>query len=297
MTPSFYHMQARLNSYAKLNLYLRVINKRKDNFHNIETIFERISLCDKIIITPRRDSLIKIISNSKSVPSDSSNLAYRSAQLLRREFNINSGVNIRIIKRIPVGSGMGGGSSNAAYTLIGLNRLWKLKIPTARLAALAGRIGSDVPFFIYNQPFAIGRRKGDLVSPIGKVRGINFWHIIVVPKIKVLTPLIYRKLDGFSTLTRKKRDVKILCSLIRKNDPNLLADKLINDLEKVTVSIYKQVNQVKNTLTRLGLGTILMSGSGPTVFGIVRSRKSAQALYTQLRKINKTWLIFISRTV
>src|SRR4030042_869033 len=118
-----------LDSYAKLNLYLAVRNIRQDNYHNIKTVFERIDLCDRIILKPRRDNKIKIICNHPLVPKDNSNLCYRSARLLQDYSGIKSGLDIEIIKRIPVASGLGGGSSNASSVLLGLNKLWKLNLP------------------------------------------------------------------------------------------------------------------------------------------------------------------------
>jgi len=122
-----------LNSYAKLNLYLKVLNIRSDNYHNIKTLFERIDLSDRIILKPRQDKLIKIICSHPDVPQDDSNLAYRSAKLLQEGLKINRGVEIKIIKRIPVGSGMAGGSSNAATVFLGLNKIWQLKLSREKL--------------------------------------------------------------------------------------------------------------------------------------------------------------------
>jgi 4-diphosphocytidyl-2-C-methyl-D-erythritol kinase len=136
------------NSYAKLNLYLEVLNKRKDGFHNIRTIFERISLCDKIFLKSRPDGKIRITSPSKEIPKDKTNLAFKSAKILKSALNIKEGVEIKIIKNIPVSAGLGGGSSNAAATLLGLNKLWGLNLSKKRLVSFAKEIGSDVPFFI-----------------------------------------------------------------------------------------------------------------------------------------------------
>lgn len=145
-----------VKSYAKLNLYLEVLKLRKDNYHSIKTIFERIDLCDKIILKTRRDKKIRVICASKDVPRNRTNLAYRSAKLLQDKFKLDRGVDIKIIKRIPVGAGLGGGSSNAAFTLLGLNRLWKLRLGQKELARYARKIGSDVAFFIYDYHYALG---------------------------------------------------------------------------------------------------------------------------------------------
>lgn len=285
-----------LYSYAKLNLYLEVVNIRKDNYHNIKTLFERIDLSDKIILKSLRDKKIKIACNLPAVPKDDTNLAYLSAKLLQDTFKINRGVEIKIIKRILVGAGLGGGSSNAATVLMGLNKLWRLSLTQDKLLDLARVIGSDVPFFIYNSPFALGYGRGDKVKPLKLLNNLKLWHILVVPQIKVSTPLIYKNWDIYAGLTKPKYNVKILNLALRKRNLSLPGEALFNGLEKITTRLYPEVNQIKERLKNLGLKSILMSGSGPAVFGVVSSRKEAISLKRQLRKENRSWKIFITRT-
>ena len=164
-----------LHSYAKLNLYLEVLDKRKDRYHNIKSLFERIDLCDKIILKSHPHKKIKVVCNAPGIPKDSSkNLAYRSARLLQRSLNIDKGAYIKIIKRIPVAAGLGGGSSNAAAVLVGLNKLWRLNLSQKRLLVFAKEIGCDVPFFIYNTSFAEARSRGDIIKPLGPLIKLNF---------------------------------------------------------------------------------------------------------------------------
>ena len=292
-----------LNSYAKLNLYLEVLSLRKDNYHNIKTLFERICLCDKIILKPRRDKSIKVSCNNPDVPCDNTNLCYCSAKLLQGKFNVECGADIRIIKRIPVGAGLGGGSSNAACVLLGLNKLWKLGLSRKKLIQLGKQIGADVPFFIYNIPFALGEDRGDKIRPLKGLFGVRLWHILVVPKIKVSTPLIYRKWDEFlakkstvSELTMPRYDVKILLSGLRKNELAERGELIFNSLQSVTAKLYPEVRRVKDKLASLGANSILMSGSGPAVFGVFSSRKEAVNLGRKLQKENNSWRIFITRT-
>ncbi len=291
-------------SYAKLNLYLKVKNRRKDKFHNIETLFERISLSDTINLKSRQDKEIRIICNNPLVPKDNSNLCYRAAKLLKEEFKIDRGVDIQIIKRIPVGAGLGGGSSNAASVLLGLNKLWGLELSAKALAKLAGRIGSDCPFFIYNTSFALGRGRGDKISALKNLNKVSFWHILVVPKIKVSTPFIYKKWDEFTRgagkgdagLTILKHNVKILIlELIKKRV--LTQGLLLNSLENVTANLYSQVKDVRKKLKSLGLKLILMSGSGPATFGICSSGKEANRICRQIKEENRAWQVFVVRTV
>lgn len=305
-----------LKSFAKLNLYLEVLNIRQDNYHNIKTLFERIDLRDKIILKSRRDKKIKIICKSADVPADTSNLAYKSAKLLQDSFQIDEGVEITIIKRIPVGSGLGGGSSNAATVILGLNKLWRLNLKQNELVKLARNIGADVCFFIYNCPFAWGEERGDKIRLLKALKGLRLWHILVVPKIKVSTHFIYKKWDRLrqtSTptpiskkeirsnklvwgLTPPKYDVKILILAIKKHNLTLLGQTLFNSLEQVTTKLYPEVKNIKQKLINLGLKSILMSGSGPAVFGIVTSRKEAVSLSTQLKE-NRFVQVFVTCTI
>lgn len=285
-----------LNSYAKLNLFLSVLNARQDKFHNIETLFERVNLCDKIILVSRRDSKIKIISSSRRLPKDGLNLAHRSARLMQEEFGVKSGVDIKIIKRIPIGAGLGGGSSNAATVLLGLNKLWRLKASQKRLSRIAARIGSDVPFFIYGVCFAQGLGRGEKIKPVKALGDTKLCHILVVPKIEVSTPLIYKKWDEYLQLTKAGWDVKILTLALKKRDISLIGRNLFNSLEEITAKLYPEVAHIREKLVNLGLKAVLMSGSGPAVFGIVASRREAQALCRRLKKENGSWQVFVTET-
>ncbi len=294
-----------LASFAKLNLYLEVLGKRKDNYHNLSTIFERISLCDKIILKTRRDNQITIVSSSKDIPKDDSNLCAKAALLLQKGMRAAKGADIVIIKQIPVGSGMGGGSSNAALTLLGLNKLWGTRLSRNKLALYARKVGADVPFFLHNCRFALGGRRGDHIKPLIELKNLRLWHIIVVPRIKVSTPFIYQKWDEFIgrprgkkvRLTLPKYDASILNLALRKKDFSSVQKALFNSLQDVTFRLYPELQCVKSSLEKLGLKSILMSGSGPAVFGIVPSRKEAVFLAEQLRKKHKSWRIFSASSI
>lgn len=286
-----------LNSPAKLNLYLEVINTRKDKYHNIKTVFERIDLSDKIILNPRCDKTIRITSDIAGFPCGSANLAYRAARLLQANLKIKRGVDIKIFKRIPVGAGLGGGSSNAASVLMGLNKLWGLNLRRKELVKFAASIGSDAPFFIYNSPFAQGTGRGDKITPLSILDRVRLWHVLVVPKIKVLTPLIYKKWDKNLALTRPIYNAKILILALKKKDFFLISKALFNSLEEITAKLYPQVKCLRDRLLQMRLQSISMSGSGPAVFGIVSSRKEAVAISRQLAKANKAWRVFVTKTV
>ncbi|MFH0738376.1 MAG: 4-(cytidine 5'-diphospho)-2-C-methyl-D-erythritol kinase [Candidatus Omnitrophota bacterium] len=295
-----------LNSYAKLNLYLLVLNKRPDKHHNINTLFEKISLCDKITLQNRSDAKIRIISSSPCLPKDyTQNLAYLAAQLLQNTYALSRGVDISIIKNIPVGAGLGGGSSNAATVLLGLNKLWGLRLSRVKLIRLAKELGSDVAFFLYDTPFALGENKGDKIRELKALKNTRLWHILIVPKIRVSTPSIYKGWDRLLAsgetskrvgLTRARYDVKMLILAIKKKDLSLISPKMFNGLQQVTTKVYPAVGRIIKALRSLGLGAILMSGSGPAVFAIIPSRKEAANLSRRLKAEDKQRRVFFVRT-
>jgi 4-diphosphocytidyl-2C-methyl-D-erythritol kinase len=291
-------------SFAKLNLYLQVLNKRKDNFHNLSTLFARIDLADTLTFRALKNNLIKIKCNSRQVPKDKTNLCYRAAELLKQEYKLSLGIEIGLKKCIPVGAGLGGGSSNAANVLLGLNKFWNLNLSERKLVKLGERLGSDVPFFIHRTKFALGSGRGDRIKPLAALAKLKLWFILIYPDFKVSTPLIYQKFDaylaagkGFSYLTRPSHNVKILTSELLKKGKAIDQDYLFNGLEVITTNLYPVVNQVKNALFSLGLNRVMMSGSGPAVFALCDSNVQARNLRNKLCKQHKSWKIFVVSTV
>ncbi|MBU0548663.1 MAG: 4-(cytidine 5'-diphospho)-2-C-methyl-D-erythritol kinase [Candidatus Omnitrophica bacterium] len=300
-----------IKSFAKLNLYLRVLDKRKDNFHNLDTLFVRIDLADTIILRGLKDNLIRIKCDNQHVPKNETNLCFRAAELLRQEFKLNLGLEIEIKKRIPVGAGLGGGSSNAASVLLGVNKYWHLNLSKAKLEILAAKLGSDVAFFIHDVKFALGSQRGDKIKPLDFLKNTKLWFILVYPGIKVPTPLIYQKFDlflsarsaglpshgGISGLTRLPCDAKIFSHELLKNGCRVDAKCLFNDLEVIASSLYPVVNRVKDAFFAMGLERVMMSGSGPTVFAICNCQAQAQDLSNKLCREHKTWQVFLSSAI
>ncbi len=281
-----------LNSPAKINLYLRVINKRKDGFHNIETVFERINLFDSLQLKKNNLNKIRIFCKHPGVPADSSNLCFKAAQLLKDEFSLRQGVDIRLIKRIPVAAGLGGGSGNAAFVLLGLNKLWRLRLRKKELLRFAAKLGSDVAFFVSGKRFALGRGRGERIFGIKGVKPL--WHILVVPAIKLSTARVYRGLN--LRLTKKKVSVNILIHALRKNSVSLAARYLKNDLERAAFCIQPSLLKLKDKLKSLGVEGVTLSGSGSALFGLADSQNEAERLKKEIKNkleaevfVVKTW--------
>lgn len=263
---------------AKLNLVLDCLGKRPDGFHELRTVFERIDLSDRITLTARNDNKVRVKCANPQVPKGPQNLVVKAARLLQLERGVTRGVTIAIDKKIPVAAGLAGGSSNAAAVLLGLNRLWNLKLSRAQLAAYAAGLGSDVAFFIYDTPYALGEGRGEKIRPL-PVRA-KLWHVLVTPRFKMLTKGVFGRLAGLRQganlrLTKKKDNVNILLPYLRKNMPSGIGRALANDLEPAILSLRPDFVRLKEKLSAAGALGVCFSGSGPSVFALARSKAHA----------------------
>lgn len=277
----------KLKSPAKLNLYLRILNKRPDGYHNIVTLFERIDLCDDVVLKERKSG-IRIACDDPRLPLGPENLAYRAAKALMDYAGLSKGIQIKIKKCIPAGGGLAGGSSNAASVLLGLNRLWKLGLSRKELMAIGAKIGADVNFFLLGEKLAVGTGKGEKLKALAASGPL--WHVLVISGKGLSTGEIYGRWDKLHhgrqtekiSLTQVMRDVKILHHSIQKKNFTLLGKSLHNDLEESARSRDSNILKIKELLKSSGCGGILMSGSGPTVFCVAPSRKEAMRLRRDL---------------
>ena len=280
-----------LRSPAKINLFLKIINKRPDGYHNLTTLFERISLWDDIELKANSNGRIKIICEDPHVPLGGKNLCFKAAQLLKKEFRISEGLDIRIKKRIPVAAGLGGGSSNAATVLLGLNKYWGLHLSFKRLNGFAEALGSDVSFFLYNCSFALGKGKGEKIEKLNiKTR---LWHILIVPKLKIYTQEVFEGLK--LELTKSKVNVNIFIHYLKNSNIYNLRALLFNDLERRIVDLYPQLLSLKQKLQNLNELGVSFSGSGPSLFGLTESREEAEKLKRKLEK--RSQQVFVVSTL
>ena len=262
---------------AKINLTLDVLYKRPDHYHEVDMIMTTIDLADRIGLESRPDGLIKIISTDRFVPDDERNFAYQAAKLLKDTYGIKEGVSITIEKDIPIAAGLAGGSSDAAATLRGLNELWKLDLTLDELAEYGAKIGSDVPFCVYGGT-ARATGRGEKIEPLPAPP--NCWVVLAKPKIGVSTADVY---GGLKVDEIKHPNIDQMVQAIYKEDYELLCASLGNVLESVTFKLHPEVVTIKEQMQRFGADAVLMSGSGPTVFGLVDSETRATRIYNGLR--------------
>jgi 4-diphosphocytidyl-2-C-methyl-D-erythritol kinase len=272
----------KIRAPAKINLSLRVVGRREDGYHLLDTLMVPITLYDELAISGTRlrrtgRETLRVTCDHPLVPSGEENLAYRAAALLLARKGIRARVRVHIRKRIPVGGGLGGGSSDAAATLLGLNRLFRLGCERRELLTLAASLGADVPFFIYGRP-ARARGVGEQIRPLAVFPTI--WLVVLYPGFPVSTAWVYRQLRKH-TLTKPIGNTSIRLSL---RDPERIGQLLVNDLEKVAMRRYPEIAVLKERLTGAGAAGGLMSGSGSCVFGIFPSERVAREAFRRLRK-------------
>ncbi|GEL06528.1 4-(cytidine 5'-diphospho)-2-C-methyl-D-erythritol kinase [Rummeliibacillus sp. G93] len=262
---------------AKINLTLDVLYKRKDGYHEVEMIMTTVDLADRVGLSKRSDGQIHIHSSSTFVPDDQRNLAYQAAKLLQDTYGVKDGVSISIDKQIPVAAGLAGGSSDAAATLKGLNTLWNLGLTIDQLAELGAEIGSDVSFCVYGGT-AIATGRGEKIKHIATPPAC--WVILAKPAIGVSTAAVYGGLDMNKV---EHPDTQQMVQAIEDKDYSRLCNSVGNVLESVTLELYPEVSIIKEQMNRFGADAVLMSGSGPTVFGLVQNKARVSRIVNGLR--------------
>lgn len=262
---------------AKINLTLDVLYKRPDNYHEVEMVMTTVDLADRIGLENREDGLIKIVSADRFVPDDDRNFAYQAAKLLKDTYGIEHGVSITIEKEIPIAAGLAGGSSDAAATLRGLNEMWNLNLSLDTLAELGAKIGSDVSFCVYGGT-ALATGRGEKIQELPTPPAC--WVVLAKPKIGVSTAEVYGGLN-VGEITHPK--TAQMLKAIETGNYELMCDSLGNVLESVTFKLYPEVVTIKEQMQRFGADAVLMSGSGPTVFGLVDTEARVNRIYNGLR--------------
>ncbi|WP_394867062.1 4-(cytidine 5'-diphospho)-2-C-methyl-D-erythritol kinase [Paraclostridium bifermentans] len=274
-----------LKSRAKVNLSIDVLGKREDGYHLVEMIMQTIDLYDKLKITEIEENSILIKSNSLDIPLNEDNIMYKAVNLLRNQFNIEKGIEISIEKNIPVAAGMAGGSSNAAAVLVGLNKLWNLGLSESELKDIGLKLGADVPFCITGGS-ALAEGIGEELTNIkGLPEDLNI--LVCKPNIFVSTKEVYQSLNMDKVKRRPKN--KELIDALQKEDVKFISENMVNVLEEVTSLKYSEIGQIEDVMIKNKALGSMMSGSGPTVFGLfdnkdcaIKAKEDLQAKYNQV---------------
>lgn len=271
------------NAPAKINLFLELHSKRDDGYHELETVMAAIALRDHLVVCESHDDQIHLqvsyaassSSQVEAIPTDHRNLAFQAADLLRRESGTEQGIQIHLNKMIPSEAGLGGASADAAIVLKLANQFWGINWPDARLAKIAGEIGSDVPFFLYSSP-AVCRGRGEIVEPLGSSQAP--WLVVIKPPVGFSTPKVY----SHAEIPARRRSAKECCSALAGNSISRLAANLFNRLEEAAAKTSDWVHRLRSEFDRIGCAGHQLSGSGSSYFGLfpnhLTARRAARVL-------------------
>ncbi len=274
-----------LKAPAKINLGLSILKKLSSGYHEVKFIFQQISLFDRINLKEIKKDEIKVICNDKNVPLDKVNTVYQAASLIKRKMKIKKGIQIKIDKQIPTAAGLGGGSSNAAQTLIGLNKIWNLGLNTTDLLKLGVKIGMDVCYQLVGGT-KVATHLGEKLKSLPQLPKI--YLVLSNPNQEVSTKWAYQNID-YSQIG--KQQLRGLIKGIQKKDIKKIAKSLHNDFEFWVPNFYPAILKIKYKMLKNGALGAMMSGSGPTVFGIFENKIEAKKAYQTLKKeFPKTYL-------
>lgn len=269
-----------LKALGKINLGLDVLGKRENGYHDVRMIMQTVYLYDEVTLEKQQTPGITVTSNLTFLPTDGSNIAYRAAKLLLDEFGETSGIAIHLKKRIPVAAGMAGGSADAAAVLFGMNRLFGWKLSETELMERGVTLGADVPYCIMRGT-ALAEGIGEELT---RLPAMPKCHVLIAkPPINVSTKLVYEKLDAAAIVDHP--DIDGIIDGLKKNDISRVAGSMGNVLESVTEAQYPVITKIKEAMKNGGAINAMMSGSGPTVFGLFKERSAAKKTADQIRQM------------
>ncbi|MBQ7447816.1 MAG: 4-(cytidine 5'-diphospho)-2-C-methyl-D-erythritol kinase [Eubacterium sp.] len=267
-----------LKALAKINLGLDVTGKREDGYHDVRMIMQSIHLYDRVEIKKTRSPKIRVEVNLYYLPVDENNLVYKAAAIMKERYGIKEGVRITLQKFIPVAAGLGGGSSDAAAVLVGMNRMFKLGLKQEELMKVGAQIGADVPFCVMRGT-ALAEGIGEKLTALPPMPKCPV--LIAKPGVSVSTAEVYQNLKLYDGM--KHPDIDGMIEAIQSKDLNGIAAKMENILETVTIPRYPVIKEIKKIMMDNGALNAMMSGSGPSVFGLFREEKDIQAAYEALK--------------
>lgn len=269
-----------LKAYGKINLGLDVLRKREDGYHEVRMIMQTVGLYDKIDLIYKEEPGITVETNLYYLPANENNLVYKAADLLMKEFDVKKGVHIKLRKFIPVAAGMAGGSSDAAAVLFGVNKMFGLGLTMEQLMERGVKIGADVPYCVMRGT-ALSEGIGEILTPLPPVPQCQV--LIAKPGISVSTKFVYENLHANELRPDQHPDIDGMVEAIRNQDLLQIAARFGNVLEQVTAKEYPVIEQLKTVMKDYGAIGSMMSGSGPTVFGLFMNPKAATEAYEVLR--------------
>lgn len=278
-----------LKALGKINLGLDVLGRRENGYHDVRMVMQTVYLYDRIIMKKSKTPGIRLETNLYYLPVNENNLAYQAAQMLMDEFHMEEGVSIQLDKHIPVAAGMAGGSSNAAAVLFGMNRMFSLGLSQKELMERGVKLGADVPYCIMRGT-VLAEGIGEILTPLSPMP--KCYVLIAKPAISVSTKMVYEKLDSHEI--EDHPDIDGILAGLKAGDLKKVAGSMGNVLERVTVDAYPVIDQIKKMMIKEGALNAMMSGSGPTVFGIFEEKATARKAADAIRDAKLTKQVYVT---
>ena len=281
----------RLKALAKINIGLDVLRRREDGYHDVNMIMQTVGIYDQICLNREKTPGIRVKTNLFYLPDNENNLVYKAAKLLMDEFSIEDGVSIDLNKYIPVAAGMAGGSSDAASVLYGMNKMFSLGLSQDELMRRGVKIGADVPYCIMRGT-ALAEGIGEILTPLPPMPAC--FVLVAKPGISVSTKFVYENLHANDLRPEQHPDIDAAIAGIRAGDLKATAQAMGNVLELVTAREYPVIEEIKNFMKKRGALNAMMSGSGPTVFGLFENKTTARNAFYQLRRTNLAKQVYLT---
>lgn len=281
--------QIELRALAKINLGLDVLGRRENGYHDVRMIMQSVYLYDEVKIEKKDAPGIEVATNLKFLPVDRDNIAYKAAELLKEEFHISQGIKITLKKHIPVAAGLAGGSSNAAAVLFGMNRMFRLHLSQQDLMERGVRLGADVPYCIMRGT-VLAEGIGEELKTLPAMPKCTV--LLAKPSVSVSTKTVYEALDSKEII--KHPDIDGIIDALKRQDLRQIASCMGNVLEDVTIPMHPVISKIKSEMMEAGAIGAMMSGSGPTVFGLFESRAAARTAQRRIREKALTRQVYVT---
>ncbi len=281
--------EIRLKARAKINITLDIIGKRDNGYHDVEMIMQTVELFDQLIMRKTSKDKITIRTNLPYLPVDERNLVYKIIDYMRNKYSLSGGVFVDLNKKIPVAAGLAGGSSDGAQTIFGMNKLYNLKLLLEEMLEIGAKFGSDIPYCMI-QGTALATGLGEKITYLDPFP--EFYVVIVKPRFSMSTEVVYNNFDlGMVT---EHPDTKAVINAISKGDKETICNNLVNVLETVTPQIHPEINVIKDRIKTLGAEGVLMSGSGPSVYGLFSDKHKAEVAVDELKADKKMQFVYLT---
>ncbi len=281
--------EIKLKARAKINITLDILGRRDNGYHDVEMIMQTVNLYDRLILRKIKNDKILIKTNLKYLPVDERNLVYKIIAYMKETYHLSGGVFVDLHKMIPVAAGMAGGSSDAAQTILGMNKLFDLKLSLDEMMKIGSMYGSDIPYCMV-QGTALATGLGEEITYLEDFP--SFHVLIVKPNFSMSTASVYQNFS-LEDVDLHPQTAQVI-EAINKGDRDKICHGLVNVLETVTPKIHPEINDIKKRISELGADGVLMSGSGPTVYGLFKDKKSAEKAHKTIKKDKNMQFVYLS---